>query len=111
MNQPITEQTAPQTQPVLQTNRLILRPFVLSDANDVQRLAGDFAVADTTLNIPHPYPEGAAEEFFSTHKASRFGFGDNRTYHLSRFSAILRGTCRPSNCRASFSLAASRGKG
>lgn len=35
----------------------MLRPFEFSDADDVQRLAGDRAIADTTLNIPHPYKE------------------------------------------------------
>ncbi len=54
-------------QPFLQTERLILRPFTLDDVPDVQRLCGDFAIADTTLNIPHPYPEGAAAEFISRH--------------------------------------------
>lgn len=54
--------------PRLVTERLILRPFVQADAADVMRLAGDRAVADTTLNIPHPYQEGMAEAWISTHQ-------------------------------------------
>jgi [ribosomal protein S5]-alanine N-acetyltransferase len=56
-------------QPVIKTERLLLRPFELSDAEDVERLAGDPSISDTTLNIPYPYEEGMAAEWISTHKA------------------------------------------
>lgn len=51
------------TAPILETPRLILRPLKLSDAETIRTLAGDRAIAATTLHIPHPYPQGAAEDF------------------------------------------------
>ena len=61
--------------PTLETPRLILRPFALGDAPDVQRLAGAWEVASTTLNIPHPYEDGVAEAWVATHQA-RFDAGE-----------------------------------
>lgn len=45
----------------LDTPRLRLRPFLPQDAAVVQELAADYDIARTTLSVPHPYPEGAAE--------------------------------------------------
>jgi ribosomal-protein-alanine N-acetyltransferase len=56
-------------QPVLKTARLLLRPFELSDAADVKRLAGAREVAEMTLTIPHPYGDGVAEEWIQTNQA------------------------------------------
>jgi RimJ/RimL family protein N-acetyltransferase len=57
------------TQPILKTSRLILRPFRKDDAPIVQQLAGERLIADTTLNIPHPYEDGMAEQWIDTHEA------------------------------------------
>ena len=61
--------------PTLRTDRLVLRPFALSDASEVQRLAGDEAVASTTSNVPHPYEDGMAEAWIGTHQG-RFEKGE-----------------------------------
>jgi [ribosomal protein S5]-alanine N-acetyltransferase len=58
------------TQPTLSTDRLILRPFLVSDGKEVQRLAGDARIAEMTLAVPHPYPDGVAEEWIATHPQS-----------------------------------------
>jgi ribosomal-protein-alanine N-acetyltransferase len=56
--------------PVLETERLVLRPYALADAPRVQQMCGDDAVASTVLNMLHPYPDGAAEKWISTHADS-----------------------------------------
>ena len=71
--------------PTVETERLTLRPFGLHDAAEVQRLAGDRAIADTTLNIPHPYKDGMAEEWISKHQDA-FTKGQGVTFAVVRKS-------------------------
>ncbi|WP_272495724.1 GNAT family N-acetyltransferase [Bacillus pinisoli] len=55
--------------PTLYSDRLLLRPFTLSDSPTVEKLAGDPLIAETTLHIPHPYPKGGADAWIESHEA------------------------------------------
>lgn len=69
--------------PIMETERLRLRPFTLADAEIVRALAGAPEVAATTLHIPHPYPDGAAAEWISTHESAAER-GDSYTWAITR---------------------------
>lgn len=62
-------------QPTLATERLLLRPMTLTDAPEVQRLAGDYDVAANALDIPYPYPDGVAGSWIAGHEEG-FVFGE-----------------------------------
>ncbi|GAB4379585.1 MAG: GNAT family protein [Elainellaceae cyanobacterium] len=53
------------SQPTLETDRLLLRPLSLLDAPSIQEKASTRAIADTTISIPHPYPNGEAERYIA----------------------------------------------
>ena len=55
-------------QETIHTERLILRPFTLTDAPQVKALAGDPKIYETTLFVPYPYEDGMAESWISTHQ-------------------------------------------
>lgn len=53
--------------PELETPRLRLRPFRVSDVPEIARLAGHPRIAATTLYVPHPYATSDAETWLRTH--------------------------------------------
>ncbi len=55
----------------LRTARLVMREFELADAPRIQQLAGEREVALNTMNIPHPYPDGGAEEWIASQDEKR----------------------------------------
>ena len=50
-------------QPVLHTQRLVLRPVLPSDAAMIELYAGEQRLSRMTTSIPHPLPPGATEAF------------------------------------------------
>ena len=76
-------------QSILETERLLLRPFTTRDARAVCRLAGRREIADTTVSVPHPLSEqrarqwiaGQAEAFVSG-KSAFFGVELKRSRRL-----------------------------
>ncbi len=84
--QPPQAQQAVDQRPTIETRRLRLRPFVLADAARVQQLAGHADVAATTAYVPHPYPDGAAEEWIGEH-AENFQRG-----YAVQFAIVLKAT-------------------
>lgn len=55
--------------PLIETPRLVLRAFDQTDAATVRRLAGAREIAQSTALIPHPYPDGLAEQWIAMHAA------------------------------------------
>ncbi|MDZ7668325.1 MAG: GNAT family N-acetyltransferase [Gammaproteobacteria bacterium] len=78
----ITGLDATMSMPTLESERLILRGFRQSDASAVQRLAGAFEIADTTLTIPHPYEDGVAENWIAGHQDA-FAKGRGVTFAMT----------------------------
>ena len=76
--------------PTLTTQRLVLRPYTLVDAPEVNRLVGDRRIADTTLNIPYPYDESMAEAWIATH-AEAAEHGDSVTLAITEKDGSLVG--------------------
>lgn len=71
---------------MLETSRLVLRPYAESDIPALTRLAGEREVAATTLRIPHPYTEQNAREYLAICQA------ESNNGPVTRFAITLRNT-------------------
>ena len=71
--------------PELITKRLLLRKFRTDDIPDIQKMAGNFKVAEMTLNIPHPYTYEMAEIWISEHQR-KMSTGTQVTYAITNIS-------------------------
>lgn len=67
----------------LETSRLSLRPVSDADAPSIQRAASVYAVADTMLSIPHPYPDGEAKRYVSR-QVAKFKAGQAISFVIER---------------------------
>lgn len=54
--------------PTLNTPRLILRPFRMTDTDDLAVLANDKEIALNTENFPYPYEKYMAEKWINQHQ-------------------------------------------
>lgn len=66
----------------LETKRLLLRPFQLTDAANVRRLEGAIRVSEQLSRMPHPYPEGRAEESIDGQRAE-YKAGKNLNFAIT----------------------------
>jgi ribosomal-protein-alanine N-acetyltransferase len=69
-------------QPFLRTQRLLLRPFLPSDADDVHEIVSEREIAYNTAHIPHPYPEGMAAEWVER-VAARWHTDENAVFAVT----------------------------
>lgn len=69
--------------PHLTTDRLRLRAFDMTDAGRVHELLAVPDIANTTLNISHPYPEGAATTWIKGHEQAAVD-GTSWTWAIAR---------------------------
>ena len=64
MNKAKTKQIMNKKQPpTIETKRLILRPWTLDDAPEIQRFLSDRDIASNIANIPYPIEDGYAEQW------------------------------------------------
>ncbi|MBD8499570.1 GNAT family N-acetyltransferase [Paenibacillus arenosi] len=62
------------------TERLLVRPFQLSDAQRVSEFCNNYNVYKSTLTLPYPYPIESAQSWIQTHEDN---FRHNRSYEFA----------------------------
>jgi ribosomal-protein-alanine N-acetyltransferase len=67
---------------MIHTARLTLRPFRAEDEDALQALAGDRAIADTTISVPHPFKSEHARAWIAEH-------GRDDPSPLHRYFAVI----------------------
>lgn len=90
----LLEQDAPESLngqgvPVLETERLVLRPPRFEDAATIAVLANDRRIADNTLRIPHPYTLADAQAFLTAANAS----GGEIVFLITAWDGAVLGCC------------------
>lgn len=75
-------------QPVIRSERLVLRPLRQSDAGLIAHYTGDRRLAEGTRSIPHPLPPGTAEAYVARAMAEQ-GQGDLVSWAIDGSEAQL----------------------
>jgi [ribosomal protein S5]-alanine N-acetyltransferase len=77
---------------LIETTRLVLRPFAASDARRLSYLAGDYEVAKMCGRVPHPYPVAAAQAWIAKQPAARAS-GEGHVFAVTLARDGLIGSC------------------
>jgi len=64
----------------LTTERLILRPFEISDAQRTSELCNNYNIYKNTLSLPFPYPIESALTWIATHEEN---FANDKSYEFA----------------------------
>jgi RimJ/RimL family protein N-acetyltransferase len=97
-----TETVRERAFPVLETERLILRPPRLEDAGALATLINDRRIAENTATVPHPYALADAEKFITwANKA-----GDSASFLITARDGTLIGGCGVGSIRGDGSFRA-----
>ena len=73
---------------ILETKRLIIRPFRADDASLLQTYCSNWNVARMTSRIPYPYPDGAAEQWIAAQTPPRRD-SDEITFCIEREGVMV----------------------